>query len=149
MFIPSTFPGPGARVAAVCSLLALTGCMLPTYVPPAGTVLTSAKLYGMGQPHMCADGQRYSLDVTEKDGKASQVQLPVGKRIAIWSHISTQGYQTIITCNPMLSVVPEQGVTLAIHSGVAGSRCFIEAAREDARTPTGIALETSLGAPAC
>jgi len=137
------------RLAAACSLLILGGCALPTYVPQQGETLTTAKLYGFGKPFMCKDGKSYQLEVGKGADGGDVVQLPVDKRVAIWRHLSEQGYQVITSCNPTLSLVPRQGVTLAIHSGLAKQGCFIEAVREDASAASGVAFETSVGRPAC
>ncbi len=134
---------------AACALLSLAGCGLPTYVPQSGEPLATAKLYGFGKPFMCKDGQRYQLDVKEAPNGDSSVALPVGKRITVWRYISTQGYQVITSCNPSISLIPQQGVTTAIHSGLGKNGCFIEAVREDLQSDTGVALDTSLNYPTC
>lgn len=137
------------RLAAAGGLLVLGGCALPTYVPQQGETLATAKLYGFGDPFMCRDGKSYRLEVSKGADGGDVVQLPVDKRVAIWRYMSVQGYQVITSCHPTLSLVPRQGVTLAIHSGLAKQGCFIEAVREDAGTDSGVALETSIGRPAC
>jgi hypothetical protein len=138
-----------ARLIAACCLLSTAGCnTLPTYVPAPAEKTVTAKLLGYGKPFMCKQGQKYSLDVNEAGGYQT-TQLPVGNRLTLWRYMSYQGYQVISSCTPMLSLVPKEGVGIVISSGLADGKCFIEAVREDLTRETGVALEPTIGGPAC
>jgi hypothetical protein len=138
-----------ARLLAVCCLLASAGCnTLPAYAPAPAEKTVTAKLLGYGKPFMCKEGKRYSLDVSESDGYQT-TQLPVGARLTVWRYMSYQGYNVISSCSPTISLIPKEGVGLIIHSGLAGGKCFIEAVREDVARDTGVALDPTIGAPAC
>lgn len=138
-----------ARRIAVCSLLAMSGCTtLPTYAPAAAEKTVPVQLLGYGAPYMCVGGTKYKLDYKESAG-AFTTQIPVGSRVTLWRYMSYAGYQVTSSCTPMLSLIPQEGVGLIINSGLANGRCFIEAVREDRTRDTGVALEPSVGAPAC
>ena len=138
-----------ARLMAACCLLAAAGCnTLPAYTPAPAEKTVTAKLLGYGKPFMCTQGKRYSLDVHESGGYQT-TQLPVGSRVTLWRYMSYQGYQVTSSCTPMLSLIPKEGVGVIINSGLADGKCFIEAVREDVARDTGVALDPTIGGPAC
>jgi hypothetical protein len=137
------------RLAAAVSLLAFGGCStLPTYEPAATEKTVNVQLLGYGAPSMCVDGRKYRLDAKESAG-AITTQIPVGQRVTLSRYMTYAGYQVTSSCNPSLSLIPKEGVGVILNTGLADGRCFIEVVREDRARDTGVALEPTVGPPAC
>ncbi|MDQ1829273.1 hypothetical protein [Massilia scottii] len=145
------FPSNGVRAAIACGILLLTACgtPIPVYVPEAGVTTTKVSLMGGGIPYMCLAGQFYRFDVQAGADGTSTVQVPVGTRLTMRNVMTYQGHNVVSTCRPAFSVIPKEGQTLFVNSGLSAGTCFTEAVREDNSKDTGVALEPSLGAPQC
>ncbi len=137
------------RIASACLLLSLVACnSLPVYTPAPGDKTVAVRFVGFGKPSVCFDGKGYQLDLVRDKGQFL-AQLPVDKRVMIYSYQSYQGYQVISSCHASLSLIPKAGKPLVVNSGLDAGKCYLEAVLEDSNSPTGLSLDPSVGPPRC
>lgn len=138
-----------SRLAATSLLLALAACnSLPPYTPAAGEKTVRAEFIGGGRPSICVAKQSYSLPLVEEKGKYF-AQLPVDQRVMIFAYQSFQGYQVTSSCHAALSLIPQAGKQIVVNSGLVDGKCFVESVLVDGSTPSGLALDPSVGPPQC
>lgn len=137
------------RIAAAFLLLSLAACKnLPLYTPQPGEKTVAVRFIGQAEPSICTGGTSYKLNLV-RDKDQYVAELPVDRRVMIFSYQSYQGYQVISTCHAALSLIPQAGRTIVVNSGVVNGKCFVEAVVEDSRTPSGVALDPTVGPPRC
>ena len=137
------------RLATISiSCLLLQGC-LATYVPAPNEKLVTVHAVGFGSPQMCKNGTLYS-PVVVKEHETLVMRVPAGERLTIGAYLMSDGYQVIHYCKPYLSFVPVEGKTYYMNSAMnSDGRCFIELARADESSLTGILPEWSVGPASC
>jgi hypothetical protein len=139
-----------SRASLACALLPLAACnTLPTYVPASGEKTVDVSFVGFGRPSICVDGKSYKLDLTKKNQYQYVAQLPANKRVLVFSYQFYQGYQVMSSCRASLSLTPKFGMPVVINSGLDAGKCYVEAVLEDSSSPTGVALDPSVGPPQC
>ena len=138
-----------SRAFQASLLLTLAACnTLPTYTPAPGENTVGVRFVGFGRPSICFEGKSYQLDLSADNGQYV-ARLPTDKRVMVFSYQSVQGYQVISSCSASLSLTPKSGHPVVVNSGIDGGKCFVESVVEDGSTPTGLALDPSVGPPRC
>lgn len=138
-----------SRAALACAVLPLAACnTLPTYTPAPGEKTVDTRFVGFGRPSICFDGKSYKLDLVEDKGQYV-AKLPADKRVLVFTYQSYQGYQVVSSCSASLSLTPKQGHPIVVNSGLNAGKCYVESVIEDRSTPTGLAIDPSVGPPQC
>lgn len=139
------------QAGLIAVLLALTACgtPMPKYVPAANEPTAVIKLVGEQQGvNICRDGTLMHVS-TIKTGETRTVIVPADKRITLWSYLMFQGYNTTVRCAAALSLVASSDAALILNTDIRANGCYVEAVREDASRPSGLAPEPSVGRPLC
>jgi hypothetical protein len=132
-------------ITLIAGSLLLGGCVAP-YVPAPGEAIAQVNLSVLSGPvFMCRGGQNNRLS---QDGQG-YAQVPAGARVSIEeSYMASNGTYSY-SCSPGVSFQPEASKHYAMSFDLRDGMCYASLFREDDSTPTGLALEPSVGRPYC
>lgn len=139
------------QTSVVTALLGLSACGTPPamYVPAPTERTAVVKLAGEQKGvRICRSGQPLYVTSTTS-GNIRSVVIPADERITLISLIAIEGYNVRSTCSPAISLIVKTGTSVVLNADVQENGCYFEAVREDASSPSGLAVEPSVGPPSC
>lgn len=108
----------------------------------------SAYVNNLGGDHvrMCDSGKLYSL---QKDKESGKYKIPANKRINLGVGVYQKIANTIYSCMPYLSLIPEEGKTYITDLYIINKSCHVNLVKENIEAENGIELESTVSKGKC
>lgn len=129
---------------SLLGLIFLVGCA-PLYKVQPGTPHTTLNTTTMPSPHMCLNGQTYSLS-TDSSGNT---QIPTGINITLMSKFVSSDGSIMWSCQPRLGFMPEENINYVGTVHLKGRQCALQIFRENPETPSGLAWDKTVWRGTC
>lgn len=122
------------KIALLACGSLLVGC-LPSYNLKPDSEYATVKLTNNESLKICEQGRMFRLSPINNNREA---RVRAGEKISLAKYMSFHGHNVIYSCQPVVTFMPEANETYVLDYNVISNRCFIEVAKEDLVTKTGL-----------